>query len=658
MSMPDEVQCKNSYTNSNCGALRRPRRQLASCLSLLEDRVLTTGQVHVRRTRGLRPVLILLLVWLACAAYEGALLKRGWVPHDDGTFALSAQRVLQGEMPHRDFDELYTGGLTYLNAAAFRVSGANFATLRWMLFLVFLGWVPAIFYIASRMVRPLAAGLITCLAVAASVPVYSAPVPSWYNLFFATFGTAAVLRFLESRNRWWLAIAGLCAGLSFLAKISGLYFFAAIFLFLLFLEQTESQSSSPHRGVAGYSIFITAGLLAFVLVLFKTVASANPAYVAHFILPGVSVALYLLWSEFNYPHGPSSNRFRHLARTLLPVLVGFFAPAIAFLIPYARAGALHSFLVGVFVSPTKRFSFAALHPTHLRAMNLLATAALGALLYLASKGRTFSRRQQIILVCVLFGLLVASGPVRPIYSFIWSSMALLVPVTAVIAVIMLAYATDLEANKRQRLFLLISVLALTSLIQFPFAAPVYFCYVTPLILLAVVALSSLRPSHNNFIFGAVLIFYLAFWIFRATPGFIYNLGLRYAPNQQTTTLALPRSGALRVDPQLADEYARLIPLVQQHATGDFIYAGPDAAEVYFLAGKRNPTRTLFDFLDQDTINRSQNILDAITRDRVNVIAIRERPYFSQPLSPQLIQTLAMQFPNAQTVGEFQVRWRP
>jgi hypothetical protein len=626
-------------------------------LSLIENRVLTTGQVHIRSIRGLRPALILLLVWLACAAYEGALLKRGWVPHDDGSFALSAQRVLQGEMPHRDFDELYTGGLSYLNAAAFRIWSANFATLRWMLFLFFLAWIPVVFYIASRLVRPLAAGLITCLAVAASVPVYSAPVPSWYNLFFATFGTAAVFRFLENRTHWWLAIAGLCAGISFLAKISGLYFLAASFLFLIFLEQTESQSSSPRRGIAGYSIFITAGLLAFVLVLFKTVASANPAYVAHFILPGVSVALYLLWSEFNYSRGPSGNRFRHLVRLLSPVLAGFLLPVIAFLIPYARAGALHNFLVGVFVSPTKRFGFAALHPTHLRAMNLIATAALAALLYLASKSRTFSRRQQIILVCVLFGLLVASGTVRPIYSFIWSSMALLVPVGTVIAVIMQAYATDLEVRKRQNLFLLISVLALTSLIQFPFAAPVYFCYVTPLILLAVVGLSALRPSRNDFVFGAVLIFYLAFWIFRATPGFIYNLGLRYAPNQQTATLALPRGGALRVDPQLADEYARLIPLIQQHASGGYIYAGPDSAEVYFLAGKRNPTRTLFDFLDQDTANRNQNILDAIARNRVDVIAVREQPYFSQPLSPELIQALSVQFPNVQMVGEFQVRWR-
>jgi hypothetical protein len=599
----------------------------------------------------------LLLVWLTCAAYEGALLKRGWVPHDDGSFALSAQRVLEGEMPHLDFDELYTGGLTYLNAAAFRVLGANFATLRWMLFLFFLAWVPAVFYIASRLVQPLAAGLVTCLAVAASVPLYSAPVPSWYNLFFATFGTAAVLCFLESSNRWWLAIAGLCAGLSFVVKISGLYFLAAIFLFEIFLEQTESQSSSRRRAVQGYSIFITVGLLAFVLVLFKTVASANPAYIAHFILPGVSVALFLLWSEFNYSHGPSANRFRRLAGLIGPVLVGFLAPIIAFLIPYVRAGSLHSFLVGVFVSPTKRFSFAALHPTHLRAMNLIATVALGTLLYVASKPRTFSRRQQIILLCVLFGLIAAAGPVRPIYSFIWSSMVLLVPVAAVIAVIVLAYATELEPTKRQRLFLLISVLALTSLIQFPFAAPIYFCYVTPLILIAVVGLCSLRASQNDFAFAAVLIFYIAFWVFRATPGFIYNLGLRYAPNQQTATLTLPRAGALRVDPELADEYARLIPLIQQHATGNYIYAGPDAPEVYFLAGKRNPTRTLFDFLDQDTTNHNQNILDAIARDEVNVIAVREQPYFSRPLSPQLVQALAVEFPNVQMVGEFQVRWR-
>lgn len=597
-------------------------------------------------------------MWLVCAAYEGALLKRGWIPHDDGAFALSAQRVLQGEMPHRDFDELYTGGLTYLNAASFRLWGANFATLRWTLFVFFLLWVPAILYIVTRLVRPLAAGAITCLAVAASVPVYSSPVPSWYNLFFATFGTAAVLRFLESRARWWLVVAGLCAGLSFLAKISGMYFLTAVFLFLIFLEQTDSQESSRVRGLAAFSIFITAGLLAFVLVLFKTVASVNPGYVAHFILPGISVVLYLLWSEFNYSHGRSGPRFRKFAHLVSPVLAGFLVPVIAFLIPYLRAGALHSFLYGVFVLPTKRFGFAALHPTHLRAMNLIATAALVTLLYLSTRTQTFSRRQKVVLVCVLLGLLAASGPVRAIYSFIWSSMALLVPVATVIAVILLAYATELETRKRQHLFLLISVLALTSLIQFPFAAPIYFCYVTPLILLAIVGLVALRPLRNTFAFASILIFYLAFWVFRATPGFIYNLGLRYAPNQQTETLTLPRAGTLRVDPKLADEYARLIPLIQQHASGDYIYAAPDSPEVYFLTGKRNPTRILFDFFDADAPQYNQGVLDALNSMQVKVVAISTDPWFSRPMNPALARAIAMRFPESQLIGKFELRWRP
>jgi hypothetical protein len=626
-------------------------------LSFIADHVPTNTNAAAGQRRRYLTVLTLLLVWLACAVFEGALLKRGWVPHDDGAFALTAERVLHGEMPHRDFDELYTGGLTYLDATAFRLWGINFASMRWMLFLFFLAWVPAVFYIANRLVRPLAAGAITCLAVAASVPVYSSPVPSWYNLFFATFGTAAILRFLQTRARSWLVLAGLCAGLSFLAKIAGLYFLAATLLFLIFLEESDSRSSSGRRAITAYSLFLTAGLLAFVLVLFKTVVSVNRGYVAHFILPGVSVAAYLLWSEFNYAHGSGGIRFQKFLRLVLPVVAGFLAPIFLFLIPYVRTGALHTFFVGVFVLPTRRFSFAALHPTHLRAMNLIATAALGAILYAAGRSRPWARWQKAALILVLFGLFIASGTVHVIYSLVWSSMILLVPVTTVIAIIWMAYASNTENRQRQNLFLLVSVVALTSLIQFPFAAPIYFCYVTPFVLLTVSALVVLRPSHNRFALAAILIFYLAFWIFRATPGFIYNLGLRYAPDQQTAIMVLPRAGALRVNPQLAEEYTRLIPLIQQHAIGDYIYAAPDCPEVYFLSGKRNPTRTLFDFFDRDTTGRNQRILDTVDRTGVNVVAILTNPYFSPPMNSELVHALALRFPKAEVVGRFQVRWR-
>ena len=80
------------------------------------------------------------------------------------------------------------------------------------------------------------AGAVTLLAVAWSIPNYSAAMPSWYNLFFATFGLAALLRYIETQKRRWLLAAGLCGGISCLFKISGLYFVAGALLFLLFRE--------------------------------------------------------------------------------------------------------------------------------------------------------------------------------------------------------------------------------------------------------------------------------------------------------------------------------------------------------------------------------------------------------------------------------------
>jgi hypothetical protein len=67
-------------------------------------------------------VLPFLVVWLLSAVYLGVNLKRCRVPHDDGMPGQAAECVLQGEMPHRDFEDPYTGGLSYVHAAAFRLT--------------------------------------------------------------------------------------------------------------------------------------------------------------------------------------------------------------------------------------------------------------------------------------------------------------------------------------------------------------------------------------------------------------------------------------------------------------------------------------------------------------------------------------------------------
>src|SRR5689334_2226583 len=65
--------------------------------------------------------------WTLCAAWIWLFLLRQWVPHDEGLFADMADRVMRGELPHRDYVELYTGGLAYLDAFAWKVFGRDLA---------------------------------------------------------------------------------------------------------------------------------------------------------------------------------------------------------------------------------------------------------------------------------------------------------------------------------------------------------------------------------------------------------------------------------------------------------------------------------------------------------------------------------------------------
>ena len=124
--------------------------------------------------------LVLVAVLTVSAVYIGSHISGGWVPADDGILAQSALRVMQGQLPHRDFAEIYTGGLSMIHALAFRVFGVNLMSLRYCAFLFCLAWIPAVYYIALRFTSAIAAGLITLVAVAWSYPNYPAAMPSWY----------------------------------------------------------------------------------------------------------------------------------------------------------------------------------------------------------------------------------------------------------------------------------------------------------------------------------------------------------------------------------------------------------------------------------------------------------------------------------------------
>ena len=258
-------------------------------------------------------------VWLASALYVAPFVDRGWVPHDEGLLGQSAERVSSGQLPHRDFDEVYTGGLSYLHALAFKLGGVRSIALRWTVFAFLLAWVPVVFWIASRSVRPSAAALVTAAAVTWSLPNYFASMPSWYNLFFATFGIAALMRHLETGR---VAMAG-CGrrrrGVLLPRQVCGPV-----------LHRRRGPVSRRERGAAlerpvqcpapdasdrrRASSFIAAkAALAVVLVgavSWLVRSHSNRVAILHFVVPVAAVCGFLVWSEIAWGRRPVRPRAR------------------------------------------------------------------------------------------------------------------------------------------------------------------------------------------------------------------------------------------------------------------------------------------------------------------------------------------------------------
>ena len=197
----------------------------------------------------------------------------------------------------------------------------------------------------------------------------------------------------------------------------------------------------------------------------------------------------------------------------------------------------------------------------------------------------------VVVGAALAATLVASRTSADLYQLAWRPAVFMLAFAVVAAGWLLRNVDESSDLRHQQVALVVCVTAMCALVQLPFPAPVYFCYVAPLVVLAIAALFSLRHQTGHPLAAAVLVFYALFVAFDVTPGYIYAMGNAYRADSLKALLSLPRARTLRVNPQQARQYDRLVPLVTGLAGGGSLYAGPDCPEVYFLTGLPNPTRT-------------------------------------------------------------------
>ncbi|NJD19623.1 MAG: glycosyltransferase family 39 protein, partial [Gemmatimonadetes bacterium] len=213
------------------------------------------------RRSTLFPRALLVLLWAAAAAVMAFLAGRFWIPLDDGTLAQSAERVLLGQLPHRDFGDPYSGLGAFVGAAALKLLGVRLWSLRVPLVAGFAIWLPAVRLLARRHLPTGSALIATALAAVLSVPAYPAAMPGWYALFAVTWGAWMLAQALEGGARGWLVGAGAIAGVAVLFKVVGLYFLAAALLSLAWRRAERSRVYAAGSGVAVVTFLLLLGRL-------------------------------------------------------------------------------------------------------------------------------------------------------------------------------------------------------------------------------------------------------------------------------------------------------------------------------------------------------------------------------------------------------------
>jgi len=586
------------------------------------------------------------LMVAAALVYLTDFVGRGWIPHDEGMLAQSAERVLLGQIPHVGYEEPYTGGLSWIYAALFRFTGVELLHVRWLLYIVAVIAVFILYALLRRFMKPVAAAVATWLGLAWSFPNYFAGLPSWWLLLCALGSVWAMVRFLEDNQLRYVAVAGAAAGLAVTIKQTGVYLPIALVLTLLYWRTRLPDTSRGWRVIAATAA-ITSTL--FVAALLGRRLLAGEGLYLFLPVAFCSAALLVRRDTRCVVRSTSTD-----ARLWLTFGAAALAPVVLLLVPYLIDGHVRDFVVGAWILPRKRLTFATI--SMLPPVTIV-TGIPAIALFIPVPRSMFGVRVRAIdaamwVTAIVLPILALSNIVA--YQFIWQStraLAALIPMAICYRLI----TTDDVSHTREAstLYGLATVLSWMSLNQFPFAASIYFLYVTPLAVIAGVALASSTDALGRHAILPWTLMILLFALLSTTRAFVWGLGIEHNPRHLDTPLNLPRAH-LQVDQGEATTYRRTVGLIQEHLKGGRLVAGPDTPELYYLTARYNSSGRLFEFFSGSDADTAP---DASEWHNGQVIVVNHQPQFSPKPTPELLAELRRDFPSGEWVDHFEIRWR-
>jgi hypothetical protein len=205
---------------------------------------------------------------------------------------------------------------------------------------------------------------------------------------------------------------------------------------------------------------------------------------------------------------------------------------------------------------------------------------------------------------------------------------------------------------KRRLLLLLSTTAFVSLTQYPYASPIHFYSIAPLVILTLAAVLVQIHDHQSVIQAASMpaLFYLSFAILLMNfVGLADN-----SSDRRFVPLGLPRAH-LRVPLADSVRYGRLIHVLDSLGDRKLGYAGPDTPEVYFLAGSDYPSPHLFEFLDPE--HGSASFVLTTVGDSDVVVLNYDSTFSARSFFASDSGKFEQRFPESAESGKFTIRWR-
>jgi len=369
-----------------------------------------------------------------------------------------------------------------------------------------------------------------------------------------------------------------------------------------------------------------------------------------FAMPCALVS-YLLATKVAQQTTHDFAAFVRLARTMGPLTVGVLVPIAVFLTPYLATHSVADLVEGTLIAPFRRVNITVAEPTEWE--RTCPAAILVGLLVLATHFRLSKTVQALIAgMGIYFVYRSGSADSVGLLRVLWHSMYDIVP-WLLFAIVVWTMLTRPHKGPGSRIFVLLAFVACCNLSRFPYSARIYFCYIAPLVFLAAQSWLLQTPLRSRGVLIAVLAFFVIFNVMRLRPTFL-EMGAYYAPDIYRVPFTIERASGIRTKAEGVATYEEIVKLVQEHSTGTVIYAGPDAPEVYFLTGKKNPTRDIFNFLN-DSANA--DAMQALGRKDIDVVVWNRSPQFSHAPTLQLRQRIERDYPHLQQVGAFDVRWK-